>query len=89
MANLKLINQPGDGPLNHRCGAEYVQKNQLAPVLYSEFQDSELPASYVASLDGDADRIVFHYTDDSTGKLVLLDGDKIAVLVSSFLQEEI
>jgi len=88
MVNLKLVNQPGDGPLNHRCGAEYVQKNQLPPVLYSEFQESEVPASYVASLDGDADRIVFHYTD-SRGKLVLLDGDKIAVLISSFLQEEI
>jgi len=45
---------------------------------------------YVASLDGDADRIVFHFTDVSDrGKLVLLDGDKIAVLVSSFLQEEL
>ena len=43
---------------------------------------------YVTSFDGDADRIVFHYKD-SNGKLVLLDGDKIAVLVSSFLQEEI
>jgi phosphoacetylglucosamine mutase len=36
-----------------------------------------------ASLDGDADRIVYYYTDDTT--FHLLDGDKIATLAASFI----
>ena len=88
LVELVPINLPGDGPLNERCGAEYVQKQQQLPVVYSECDEKKLPMSYVASFDGDADRIVFH-CKDSQGKLVLLDGDKIAVLVSSFIQEEI
>ena len=71
-----------------RSNTEYVQKQQQLPVVYSECDEKKLPMSYAASFDGDADRIVFH-CKDSQGKLVLLDGDKIAVLVSSFIQEEI
>ncbi len=99
---IELIpfNLPGDGPLNESCGAEYVQKQQKLPLIHSNFENEFLDPgdkhlsslsvtmNYVASLDGDADRIVFHYKNKH-GKLVLLDGDKIAVLVSSFLQEEI
>ena len=94
---LQLIpfNLPHDGPLNHECGAEYVQKQQKFPTIYTKdffnpgsIDDDKTTMEYVASLDGDADRIVFHYKD-SKGKLVLLDGDKIAALVSSFLQQEV
>jgi phosphoacetylglucosamine mutase len=42
----------------------------------------------MTSFDGDADRVVFHF-EDAQGKFHLLDGDKIAVLVSSFIQEEL
>jgi phosphoacetylglucosamine mutase len=42
----------------------------------------------MTSFDGDADRVVFHF-EDVQGKFHLLDGDKIAVLVSSFIQEEL
>ena len=87
LVQLIPINLPEDGPLNERCGAEYVQKQQKLPKIYSKVH-FPLPSQYVASLDGDADRIVFHYRDQ-TGKFSLLDGDKIAVLISSFLQEEI
>lgn len=38
------------------------------------------------SFDGDADRIVFYYTDPE-GQFHLLDGDKIATLISTFLKE--
>ena len=86
-------NVPGDGPLNESCGAEYVQKQQKIPTIFRNaepLQDNQQQPimDYVASLDGDADRIVFHYKSEK-GDLVLLDGDKIAVLVSSFLQEEL
>mmetsp|Transcript_7618 Transcript_7618/g.14412 ORF Transcript_7618/g.14412 Transcript_7618/m.14412 type:complete len:645 (+) Transcript_7618:148-2082(+) len=102
LVKLVAVNLPGDGPLNERCGAEFVQKQQASPIVYSDLEDEchkklLVSSSYVASLDGDADRIVFHYNtargnvggNGSRNSFVLLDGDKIAALVSSFLQEEI
>ena len=83
---LQTVNFPGDGPLNDDCGAEFVQKQQLPPKLYTK-SASGVSKQYVTSYDGDADRVVFHY-EDGAGKFHLLDGDKIAVLVSSFIQEE-
>lgn len=38
------------------------------------------------SFDGDADRIVYYYCD-ADGHFHLIDGDKIATLISSFLKE--
>lgn len=42
----------------------------------------------VCSFDGDADRIVYFYTD-SEGNFHLLDGDKIATLISTFLKQQL
>jgi len=84
---LHTVNFPGDGPLNDDCGAEFVQKQQLPPKLYTK-SASGVSKQYMTSYDGDADRIVFHYEDEA-GRFHLLDGDKIAVLVSSFIQEEL
>lgn len=41
-----------------------------------------------ASLDGDADRLVYFYMEDSP-LLQLLDGDKIATLFASFIMEQL
>lgn len=38
------------------------------------------------SLDGDADRLVYYYVNES-GSFVLLDGDKIAALSAGYLNE--
>lgn len=38
------------------------------------------------SFDGDADRIVYYYCD-ADGHFHLIDGDKIAALISTFLKE--
>jgi len=84
---LQTVNFPGDGPLNENCGAEFVQKQQLPPNIYTK-TTSGISKQYMTSYDGDADRVVFHYEDPS-GRFHLLDGDKIAVLVSSFIQEEL
>jgi len=84
---LQTVNFPGDGPLNDDCGAEFVQKQQLPPTIYTKAAGG-LSKQYMTSYDGDADRVVFHY-EDGAGKFHLLDGDKIAVLVSSFIQEEL
>lgn len=62
-----------------QCGADYVKTNQRAP-----------PSSKAGnldrccSLDGDADRIVYYFTDES-GTFRLLDGDRIATLAASFI----
>ena len=105
MATLRPINGPDDGPLNDGCGAEHVQKNRLPPLVYTgtgtgtggsagqNQQGKHVPMTYAASLDGDADRVVFHYhrrdAHAATPTFRLLDGDKIAVLVTQFLQEEL
>lgn len=44
------------------------------------------PGERCCSFDGDADRIVYYYAD-SDGQFHLLDGDKIATLISTYLKE--
>ncbi|KAF3922974.1 hypothetical protein ABW20_dc0102612 [Dactylellina cionopaga] len=65
--------------LNSQCGADYVKTNQrLPPSTTAE------PGARYASLDGDADRIVYYYVD-AQKTFHLLDGDKIATLAVSFI----
>ncbi|KAF2019594.1 Phosphoacetylglucosamine mutase [Aaosphaeria arxii CBS 175.79] len=65
--------------LNVDCGADYVKTNQRAP------PTSKVgPNDRCCSLDGDADRVVFYFKD-SSNVFHLLDGDRIATLVASFL----
>lgn len=100
---LIAINKIGEGTLNGACGAEFVQKKQLPPTHFSGL--AHFPASRekflarapvgeinrFASLDGDADRIVFHYFKkrNTMKAFGLIDGDKIAALVALFVQNEI
>ena len=76
--------------LNEGCGAEHCQKERLPPSGFSAFADRGLR---LASLDGDADRLVYHYFDDDDasggGQWKLLDGDKIATLAAIFLAEQL
>lgn len=69
----------------------YIFKNvpfnfnlSLSPPLASGI--SVNPGERACSFDGDADRIVYYYTD-SEGTFHLLDGDKIATLISTYLKE--
>lgn len=81
---VDLRNRAGDGPVNEGCGAELVQKSQIPPASVSAAQDEGIP---IASFDGDADRIVFH-TFRTDGNWSLVDGDKIAALISTFILQE-
>eukprot|EP00924_Labyrinthula_sp_SR-Ha-C_P012647 maker-scaffold_10-snap-gene-13.0-mRNA-1 protein AED:0.00 eAED:0.00 QI:39/1/1/1/1/1/2/281/576 len=65
--------------LNNGCGAEFVQKSQSFPTGVSSLGDNE----FIASFDGDADRIVYCF--QKAGNFVLLDGDKISCLLSKFI----
>ncbi|XP_047429113.1 phosphoacetylglucosamine mutase [Mugil cephalus] len=78
---VSLFNDGSDGKLNHQCGADFV-KVQQKPPMGIEINSGERCCSF----DGDADRIVYYYTD-SEGRFHLLDGDKIATLISTFLKE--
>ncbi|KAI5857115.1 hypothetical protein BZA05DRAFT_166640 [Tricharina praecox] len=81
LLDCAVINDHIDQPskLNYQCGADFVKTQQRLP-----------PASHVAplarcaSLDGDADRIIYYF-NDSDGNFRLLDGDKIATLAASFI----
>jgi len=81
---IQVVNAPGAGPLNDQCGSEHVQKALLPPQFYDGTPKN---TSYCASLDGDADRIVF-FGLKNNDEMTLLDGDKIACLLVGFLQQE-
>lgn len=69
------------GGLNHNCGADYVKTTQKPPPsLHGVLQMGQRGCS----LDGDADRLMYYFVDERN-YFVLLDGDKIATLVASFI----
>uniref|UniRef100_A0A8C5Q3A3 Phosphoacetylglucosamine mutase n=1 Tax=Leptobrachium leishanense TaxID=445787 RepID=A0A8C5Q3A3_9ANUR len=79
--SVKLYNEGFSGKLNCQCGADYVKVQQKPP------QGIDLkPAERCCSFDGDADRIVYFYKEND-GTFHLLDGDKIATLISTFIKE--
>ncbi|KAG5183674.1 putative phosphoacetylglucosamine mutase [Tribonema minus] len=84
-AFAEVRNAGTDGELNLNCGAEHAQKTQRPPAGFVAGRDN---GKRCCSLDGDADRLVYHYFD-SSGVWHLLDGDKMAALVATFLQEEL
>ena len=64
--------------LNLNCGADFVKVQQKSP--------ESLPGTKLrrcVSFDGDADRVVYYYTDDKD-IFHLLDGDRIATLSKFF-----
>ncbi|XP_051909391.1 phosphoacetylglucosamine mutase isoform X2 [Hippocampus zosterae] len=77
---ISLFNE-GHGKLNHQCGADFVKVQQKPPTGV-KVQSGERCCSF----DGDADRIVYYYTD-SEDHFHLLDGDKMATLITTFLKE--
>lgn len=70
--------------LNEGVGAEHVQKGRLPP---AGFTSQTHMGSRCASLDGDADRLVYFTFQSPSGTWKLLDGDKIAVLCAAWLAD--
>ncbi|XP_072358890.1 phosphoacetylglucosamine mutase isoform X2 [Scyliorhinus torazame] len=78
---LKVHNDGASGKLNYLCGADFVKVQQKPP------QGLDMKANERScSFDGDADRIIYYYINES-GCFRLLDGDKIATLITIFLKE--
>ncbi|PIA62249.1 hypothetical protein AQUCO_00200318v1 [Aquilegia coerulea] len=76
----------GEGTLNERVGADFVQKEKVAPLGFSE-DDAGIRC---ASLDGDADRLVYFYiVPNSNKKIDLVDGDKILSLFALFIKQQL
>uniref|UniRef100_A0A7S1TBD3 Phosphoacetylglucosamine mutase n=1 Tax=Compsopogon caeruleus TaxID=31354 RepID=A0A7S1TBD3_9RHOD len=81
LTSIRLFNV-GEGDLNLQCGADFVQKHAHLPIHVPQVPSGDL----IASLDGDADRVVFYYLDVDRG-FHLLDGDKIATLFTVRVSE--
>ncbi|KAF8379129.1 hypothetical protein HHK36_028558 [Tetracentron sinense] len=74
------------GVLNEGVGADYVQKEKVVPCSFGP-NDVGLRC---ASLDGDADRLVyFHVLSKSNNKIDLVDGDKILSLFALYIKEQL
>ena len=80
--NIYSDNIKNDQLLNLNCGADFVKVQQKSP---GSLSGTKLRRC--VSFDGDADRVVYYYTEkgtDDKGIFHLLDGDRIATL-SKFL----
>jgi phosphoacetylglucosamine mutase len=70
----------GSGKLNHLCGADYVKSQQKFP--------TGVPVESgvrCCSVDGDADRLIYYYMEENN--FHLMDGDRMATLIASYLKE--
>lgn len=81
LLKIETYNDGSEGRLNHMCGADFVKIYQKAP----EGIPLDVGVRCV-SFDGDADRVIYFYHDENL-VFHLLDGDKIATLVASYLKE--
>ncbi|XP_037933349.1 phosphoacetylglucosamine mutase isoform X2 [Teleopsis dalmanni] len=79
--NVEVFNK-GDGKINHECGADHVKVQQRIPIAMPILE----PYTRCVSVDGDADRVVYFFSDE-TGQFRLLDGDRIATLVADYLMD--
>ncbi|CAH8271464.1 unnamed protein product [Arabidopsis lyrata] len=85
--DLEIRNTGRDGGvLNEGVGADFVQKEKVLPLGFG----SKDVGMRCASLDGDADRLVYFYIpSESSEKVELLDGDKILSLFALFIKEQL
>ena len=85
LANVLPIStlNTGSENLNNQCGAEYVQSQKKVPLSFDIEQHSGVKC---ASVDGDADRLVYYYFASDSG-FHLLDGDKLIALYTGFLKD--
>ncbi|XP_047338593.1 phosphoacetylglucosamine mutase [Impatiens glandulifera] len=74
------------GVLNEEVGADYVQKEKVTPQGF----DMADVGTRCASLDGDADRLVYFYIEPKTeNKIILVDGDKMLSLFALFILDQL
>ncbi|KAL2545343.1 Phosphoacetylglucosamine mutase [Forsythia ovata] len=79
------VRNRGDGVLNEGVGADFVQKEKVVPRGFGPVD----VGFRCASLDGDADRLVYFSIQSNSNKIVLVDGDKILSLFALFIKEQL
>ncbi|CAI9095486.1 OLC1v1031451C2 [Oldenlandia corymbosa var. corymbosa] len=79
------VRNSGNGVLNDGVGADYVQKEKVVPRGF----DTADVGLRCASLDGDADRLVYFFLEPNNTRIQLVDGDKIMALFALFIQEQL
>ncbi|KUI66396.1 Phosphoacetylglucosamine mutase [Cytospora mali] len=81
--DVKVVNNDVLRPevLNLDSGADFVKTKQRAPP-----HPKPEAGARCCSLDGDADRLMYYWTDAETG-FFMLDGDRIASLAASFIAD--
>ncbi|XP_020699016.1 phosphoacetylglucosamine mutase isoform X1 [Dendrobium catenatum] len=83
---VKNTSKQGEGILNEGVGADYVQKEKVPPRCFGP-NDIGLRC---ASLDGDADRLVyFRISKINSSSIDLVDGDKILSLFALFIKAQL
>uniref|UniRef100_A0A336LSL1 Phosphoacetylglucosamine mutase n=1 Tax=Culicoides sonorensis TaxID=179676 RepID=A0A336LSL1_CULSO len=75
---IEVLNK--NGKINYNCGADFVKVQQTFPLSFEDVK----PGTRCVSVDGDADRVVYFYKNENE-EFVLLDGDRIATLLASYL----
>ncbi|XAR55865.1 Phosphoacetylglucosamine mutase [Bertholletia excelsa] len=84
--DIEIRNSGKGGVLNEEVGADYVQKEKVVP---RGFGASDVGIR-CASLDGDADRLIyFSLLSNVKNKVCLVDGDKILSLFAVFIKEQL
>ncbi|OII77606.1 phosphoacetyl glucosamine mutase [Cryptosporidium andersoni] len=78
---MEQINDDNPELLNDQCGSEYIQKNKIAPINFYDNENFDIAdIDYVASFDGDADRIVYFTKKKNNPEIILIDGDRLAAI---------
>jgi phosphoacetylglucosamine mutase len=86
-SSITLINTDWEDTkkLNENCSSDYVCTYKQLPLCeYPDGLNNKSP-TLRASLDGDADRVVFYYVEPVTYNLQILNGDYIAALIFRYL----
>ncbi|CUI14390.1 unnamed protein product [Bodo saltans] len=71
--------------LNEKCGADYTQKTKEVPPIFFDHAAQD-PSTLFVSFDGDADRVVAFHVDPVKRTAALLDGDRIAILLTTLIR---
>ncbi|GJQ12945.1 hypothetical protein GpartN1_g4736.t1 [Galdieria partita] len=91
--NIVCVNT-GNGELNKHCGADFIQKNTVFPIISDPFHIKSIPSNalvHFCSLDGDADRLVYFIPEkteysslsgSSNQRVRVLEGDRLSVLAA-------
>ncbi|XP_052210262.1 phosphoacetylglucosamine mutase [Diospyros lotus] len=84
--DIEIRNFDKGGVLNEGVGADYVQKEKVVP---RGFGPPDV-GMRCASLDGDADRLVyFSVLSNASDKIDLVDGDKILSLFALYIKDQL